>query len=195
MKPAKKRRMGSTGRWMRFWGVAAAYGVTFLLLRRADPGIATSPWFVVAAMICFLGLMSVAKGVVRIRMPRALRGIRDWEARGRAYRALGVAAFGALLRRTPLRLLNRDVYLARRTRHSGELSAQLEAAEASHFWAAFLVVPYMVRLVLAGTWGALFWVTVAQVLANLYPIMHLRMARHRLERLSARAARTPVSRP
>ena len=147
MKPAKKRRMGSTGRWLRFWGVAAAYGVTFLLLRRADPGIATSPWFVVAAMICFLGLMSVAKEVVRIRMPRALRGIRDWEARGRAYRALGVAAYGALLRRTPLRLLNRDVYLDRRTRHSGELSAQLEAAEASHFWAALLVIPYMVRLV------------------------------------------------
>ena len=51
MKPAKKRRMGSTGRWLRFWGVAAAYGVTFLLLRRAYPGIVTSPWFVVAAMI------------------------------------------------------------------------------------------------------------------------------------------------
>jgi hypothetical protein len=54
----------------------------------------------------------------------------------------------------------------------------------------------MVRLGLAGTWGALFWVTVAQALANLYPIMHLRMARHRLDRMTARrTARTPVSRP
>ncbi len=188
--------MGSRGRWRRLGGVAAGYGVAFLLVRRVDPGIVTSPWFVVAAMICFLGLMSVAKDLVRIRMPRAIRGVRDWEARGRVYRVLGVAAFGALLRRTPLRLLNTDVYLAPRTRHTGALGAQLEAAEASHFWAAVLVVPYMVRLGLAGTWGALFWVTVAQALANLYPIMHLRMARHRLDRMTARrTARTPVSRP
>lgn len=178
--------MGSTGKWLRFWGVAAAYAVSFLLLRRAAPRIVESPWFVVLAMVCFLGLMSVAKEVVRIRMPRVLRGVRGWEARGRVYRAVGVPAFGKLLRRTPLRLLNRDVYLAARTRDAAALAAQLEAAEASHFWAALLVVPFMVRLAGAGGWLALFWVTAAQVLVNLYPILHLRLARHRLERWGAR---------
>ncbi len=186
--------MGSTGQWLRFWGVAAAYGVTFWLLLRADPGIVTSPWFVVAAMVCFLGLMSVAKEVVRVRMPRALRGVRGWEARGRAYRAVGVPAFGKLLRRTPLRLLNRNVYLAGRTRDAGALAAQLEAAEASHFWAALLVVPFMVRLAAAGSWHALFWVAVAQALVNLYPILHLRIARHRLDRLAARTRSLSKSR-
>jgi hypothetical protein len=137
-------------------------------------------------MVCFLGLAFVARPVLPIRMPGSLRRVRDWEAKGRLYRRLGVHGFGRLLRRTPLRLLNRDVYLSGALPGGAGLSTQLEAAEASHFWAALLVVPYMVRLCLTLRWQSLFWVTVAQVLFNLYPILHLRVARHRLGRAFAR---------
>jgi len=37
-----------------------------------------------------------------------------------------------------------------------------------------------------GAWRALFWVSLAQVLVNAYPVMHLRLARHRLDRLASR---------
>jgi hypothetical protein len=70
------------------------------------------------------------------------------------------------------------------------VAAELEAAEASHFWAAMLVAPYMVYALAHRMWGALFWISLAQVLINAYPVMHLRLTRHRLGRLaSKRAAR------
>jgi hypothetical protein len=170
--------------WLRLLAVAAAYSIAFFLFQRAAPLSLVSPWFVCAAMICFLGLAFVARPVVRIRMPRSLRSLRAWEIEGGFYRTLGVPVFGMLLRRTPLRLLNRDVYLGVRARDAAEVSAQLEAAEASHFWAAVLVVPYMVYASLRGAWSALFWVSLAQVLINVYPIMHLRLTRCRLDRLA-----------
>jgi hypothetical protein len=117
-------------------------------------------------------------------MPRPLRAIRGWESDGAVYRALGVPLYGRLLRRTPLRLFNRDVYLRGGLRDTARVNAELEAAEASHFWAAVLVLPYMARAVAVGAWDALFWVSLAQALINAYPVMHLRLTRYRLDRLA-----------
>jgi hypothetical protein len=175
--------MDKLGDWIRLLAVAAAYGVAFVLFQRVMPFSLESPWFVCVAMVCFLGLAFTAHAVVSIRMPRSLRAIREWEARGGFYQALGVPVFGMLLRRTPLRLFNRDVYLGVGARDFAELSARLEAAEAAHFWAAVLVVPYMVCACVLGLWSALFWVSIVQVLVNAYPVMHLRMARSGLDRL------------
>ena len=176
--------MDLRGSWVRLIAVAAAYTVAFFLLRRFMPFRLDSPWFVCVAMICFLGLAFMARPVARIRMPRSLRTFRAWEVEGGVYRKLGVPAFGMLLRRTPLRLFNRDVYLGVRARDTATLSAQLEAAEASHFWAGLLVVPYMVHAAIMGMWSALLGVSFVQVLVNAYPVMHLRLSRHRLDRLA-----------
>ena len=166
--------------------VAAAYAAAFVLLRRFMPFSLASPWFVAVAMICFLGLAFVAQPLVMIRMPRPLRTIRAWEAEGRVYRALAVPAYGRLLRRTALRLFNRDVYLHNGLRDTRRVGAELEAAEASHFWAAALVLPYMVYIALMGMWSALLGLSLAQLLINVYPVMHLRLSRHRLDRLALR---------
>lgn len=178
--------MATRGDRIRFLAVVLAYAAAFLVFRMRMPSGVDTPWFVAVAMICFLGLAFVARPLISIRMARPLRRIRAWEAGGRLYARLGVKAFGTLLRRTPLRLLNRDVYLAGGPRSTSELLAQLEAAEASHFWAALLVVPYMVRLGVLAAWTALAWLTLAQLLINVYPIMHLRLTRARLERLASR---------
>jgi hypothetical protein len=173
--------------WARFAAVAAAYAAAFLAARRFVPFSLTSPAFVIVAMICVLGLAFVAQPLVMIRMPGPLRRIRSWEAHGAIYRALGVRAYGAILRGTPLRLFNTDVYLRCGLTDSARVGAEIEAAEASHVLAAVLVAPYMVYLVARGMWAPLFWVSVAQVLVNVYPILHLRLTRHRLGRLVARA--------
>lgn len=178
--------MGKGSAWVRLIAVAVGYAAAFLLLRRFLPVRLDSPWFVCVAMICFLGLAFVAQPLVMIRMPRPLRTIRAWEHEGGVYRMLGVPAYGRLLRRTPLRLFNRDVYLHRGLRDTRTVGAELEAAEASHFWAAALVVPYMVHAAMAGTWSALLGVSLAQVLINVYPVLHLRLSRHRLDRLASR---------
>ena len=175
--------------WARLLAVAAGYAAAFALIRRAAPFELTSPWFVFVAMVCFLGLAFAAQPLVMIRMPPPLRTVGPAEAEGRLYRALGVRTFGALLRRTPLRLFNVDVYLRNGLRDAARVGAELEAAEASHFWDAMLVLPYMVHLAVQGSWTTLLWFTLAQMLINVYPIMHLRVTRHRLGRLSLARAR------
>jgi hypothetical protein len=71
------------------------------------------------------------------------------------------------------------------------VGTELEAAEASHLLAAVLVAPYMVYLGLRHVWTPLAWITLAQALINVYPIMHLRLTRHRLERLAAKRSLRP----
>jgi len=171
---------------VRFLSVAAGYAVAFIAARRVFRFSVASPWFACLAMICFLGLAFMVRPVVRIRMPRPLRRIRSAERR--FYRALGVSWSGRLIRRTPLRLLNRDVYLKTGPRDLSRLEGELEAAEASHFWAAVLLVPHMAYVAVLEEWSAVWWVSVAQVLVNAYPVMHLRLARGRLERLAARTS-------
>jgi hypothetical protein len=179
--------------WLRFVAVAAGYAIAFVAARRAFTFSLESAWFVCLAMVCFLGLASTTRPIIRIRMPRPLRTIRAWEER-RLSRPLRVPGFGGLLRGTPLRLLNRDVYLKGCAADPRRLAAELEAAEASHFWAAVLVVPWMVHAAIVGTWRGLFWVSLAQVLINVYPILHLRLVRGRLERARSRSIRRAEAR-
>ena len=177
--------------WARFLAVAAGYAIAFVAWRHVMPSSLLSPWFVVVAMICFLGLAFVAQPIVMIRMPWSLRTIRAGEVHGGFYRAVGVRAFGRLLRQTPLRLFNMDVYLRNGVADTARVGAELEAAEASHLLAAVLVLPYMIYSSLLGWWTALFWVSLAQALINVYPIMHLRLTRHRLDRLAAKRSLRP----
>ncbi len=178
---------GRLGERARLAAVAAGYGVALVLYLRAVPGGLTSPWFVFVAMICVLGLAFVASPVVPLRVPAAMRKVRRWEVEGRLYRVMRVRAFGTLLRRTPLRLLNTQVYLGGRgERRPLVLIALLEAAEASHLWAGLLALPYMVYAFAHGAWATVFWFVVAQALVNAYPIAHLRLARQRVERIVER---------
>lgn len=168
--------------WARFLAVGLGYAAAFVLVRRTWAFSLDSPWFVITAMICVLGLASMTRPLVRLRMPAALRRVRAWEVRGRAARWLGVRRFGRLLRHTPLRLLNTHVYLRAGERDLSRVLQELEAAEASHAVSALLVVPYMVRAAGMGWWGRLWWVALAQLVINLLPIMHLRVARDGVSR-------------
>jgi hypothetical protein len=177
-----RRRQG----WLAFVAVTAGFALAFVTARRALDVELTSPWFVLAAMICFLGWMSTARPLFLPRLPQWLRTVRSWEGRRGPYRVLGVPAFGAMLRRTPIRLLNLDVYLSRSPRDPAGLAAQLEAAEAAHLWDAVLVVPYMVYAGAERWWAVVCWFVVLQLVANVYPILHLRTARSRLQRALGR---------
>lgn len=109
--------------------------------------------------------------------------IRPWERGSGLYRRLGVSSFGGLLRRTPLRFLNPNVYLRRHGGETAAVEAQAEAAEAAHFWAALVLIPYMCVAIQAARWGALFALLAVEVLGNIYPMLHLRLTRARIEAL------------
>lgn len=145
-----------------------------------------SPWFALIAAFCVLGLLDLAMPFVRSRMPRYLRQVRTSEARSRAYRALGVPMFGEFLRRTPLRLLNRRVYLTALHRDFTSVRTHLEDAEAAHFWGGVATIPYLALAWSRGWWSALTSVMIFNLVVNLYPILHLRSVRARIDETVAR---------
>jgi Glycosyl-4,4'-diaponeurosporenoate acyltransferase len=168
--------------------VVLAFGVSFAFLSTL-PGITWS-WLALVLMFYFLGVAKVAEPLLRLRMPRGLYELRYWEQDGDLLRKLHILRFGRLLRRTPLRYLNADVYLGHRRRDPLEVRLRAESAEAIHFWAAVLFTPCIVLAAATGKWSTLAWFLWAQLLVNVYPILHLRHTRWRLNR----ARRTRVTR-
>ncbi|HEY2396451.1 MAG TPA: hypothetical protein VGH81_10805 [Rudaea sp.] len=169
--------------WLVLLAVAAAFAISLALLRRVV-GL-TSPWFALMTMFDVLGLVAFARPLFLLKLPGFLQREREWETKGRLYKALGVPAFGVLLRRTPLRYLNPLVYL-KRCPDPSIVQGQIESAEAAHLLAATLLVPYMTYAGVHGWWSAVAWLMVAQIGVNLYPVLHLRWVRVRINRLHHR---------
>lgn len=165
-------------------GVLLGFAVSFVLLGQVI-GFA-SPWLVLLLMFYFLGLAKVAEPLLVLGMPRALRRLRRCELEGDVYRRLGVLGFGRVLRQTPLRYLNAAVYFDRKRRDPLQVRDRTESAEASHFWAAVLFMSYVVFAGVSGMWGVAAGFLLAQVLVNVYPILHLRHVRGRLDRIIRR---------
>ena len=163
---------------------AIAFAISFVMLEQVI-GIA-SPWLWLLLMFYFLGLAKVAEPLFMLRLPRPLRGIRPQERTGDLYLALGVHRFGKLLRDTPLRLLNPSVYLSRAGGDLGQVLRQAESGEATHFWAALLFTPYIAYLFVTGRHGIASLFLLVQLLFNVYPILHLRVVRARLELVQCR---------
>lgn len=176
-----------------FVATAMGFAWFFVMLQRVIGR--ASPWLGLLAMFYFLGLVKVAEPLCLLRMPLPLRTVRAWESSGAIYRQLLVPEFGKLLKETPLRLLNPAVYLAQDKADLGKLHRLVEAAEAAHFWAALLFMPYIAFIWLGGQQGVAMVFLVVQVLFNVYPILHLRIVRDRLIRLQHRRAlnRQPTS--
>jgi hypothetical protein len=149
-------------------------------------GIA-SPWMGLMMFFAFLGLARIAEPLYQLKLPGNLKRLRSWEVKGAVYQKLAVPRFGKLLRNTPLRFLNSSVYLSRESREPLPIRPQIESAEAIHFWSAVLLLPYMVFCCLHGQWVVAGVLLMLQALWNVYPIMHLRAVRARLDRAIDRA--------
>jgi hypothetical protein len=161
--------------------VVVAFGVSFALLSTFVGS--ASPWLALLLMFDFLGVAKVAEPLFVLRVPRVLFPLRNWEREGDLTRRLRIVGFGRLLRRTPLRYLNSGVYLGQA--HGDPLAVRLraESAEAMHFWAAVLFTPVVALAAVTGRWSTLAWFLLAQMLVNVYPILHLRHIRWRLDRV------------
>ena len=105
---------------------------------------------------------------------------------GTLYQRLGVLRFGQWLREPPLRYLNASVYLAGKQWDLQSLYRQAASAEATHFWAALLFTPYIAFVWAQGHRGVATLFLLVQVLFNVYPILHLRLLRGRLDGMCAR---------
>lgn len=171
-----------------FCATAAVFIYCFLMLREAIGS--ESPWLGLLLMFDFLGLARIGQPLFVFRMPGFLREVRPWEAEGGSYKRLGVQQFGQLLRASPARFLNTSVYLAGRKRDLQSLYWYAASSEAVHFWCALLFTPYIVFVWARGHGGVAAFFLFIQVLFNVYPILHLRLLRGRLDaRLAKRVGR------
>ena len=162
----------------------AAFAFSLAMIR--DLVGAGSPWFGVMLMMCVLGTAAMARPIFLPAVPAPLHAIRAWERRPGVYRRLFVPTFGALLRRSPLRYLNTDVYLRGDAASAPAVIAQVEAAEAAHWLAGLVLLPYLVIAVQGHRWGTLLALAAVEAAANVYPILHLRWTRGRLEAVLGR---------
>jgi len=149
----------------------------------------SSPWFSVTAGFVLLGIMDIFRPYLSLALPRALHKSSDWERTGIVYRYLGVIAFGRFLQKSPLRYLNRWVYLTSNSRDWEAVRSHVAWSEAAHFWAAVLTIPYLAVALARGWWSVLAALLVFDVAVNLYPILHLRWVRTRLDRALPRRRR------
>jgi hypothetical protein len=147
----------------------------------------SSPWLVLLGMFCAMGLARVAEPIVMLRLPAGLYGVRPWEGAQGPYRRLGVFRFAQCLRHSPFRWLNPSVYLGAGRRDLQALRRQAASGEATHFWAAVLFAPYIGYLALRGHWALAALFLGIELIFNLYPILHLRSLRGRLDAVLGRA--------
>jgi Glycosyl-4,4'-diaponeurosporenoate acyltransferase len=161
--------------WIVLIVMVAAFVFSLAMIRRMV-GYA-SPWFGLMLMFDVLGTVAMARPLYLPRLPGFLRTTYAWETA--SCKALGVRAFGSLLRGTILRYLNPMVYLGR-LHDVGAVFAQIESAEVAHYLAAIVLLPYIVLACRDGQWIALALLVAAQLAFNVYPILHLRWTRIRL---------------
>jgi hypothetical protein len=137
-----------------------------------------SAWFGLMASFCLLGVFSLLHPFIPLRVPARWRQSTPGELR--FFRSIGVDAFGRWLRRSPARMLNKDVYLTA-TRKAATVHANLEYAEAAHVWATFLTVPYLVVAFAGHRWAGFAALVIFDGVINIYPVLHLRVARSRVD--------------
>ena len=148
-----------------------------------------SPWFALVAMFSVLGVAAFSQPLFVLGVPKALRGLRAWESAPQLHALLHVPAFGKLLTRRPLSYLNRSVYLRPGADDVANLRARIEAAEAAHFWAALVLVPFIGSALVRRSWSAVMGLMLVEVVVNVYPILHLRAVRGRVERVESRRSK------
>lgn len=171
---------------------AAGFAVSFVLLAQVIGR--DSPWLGLLLMFYFLGLAKVAEPLVLLRLPAAMRALHPWERDGTISRKLAVSAFGSMLRDTPLRYLNASVYIAAASRDLAQLYRQVESGEAAHVYAAALFTPYIAYVAWRGHYREAAIFLLVQIVFNVYPVLHLRSVRGRLERPLQRFCRQAKAR-
>lgn len=173
-------------KWLQFFAIMTGFLISLVLALRVLPF--ASPYYGWIVMSSVLALGAFGRKLFLLKLPPPLEPIQAWERRGSFYRHTGVAAFGVILRRTPLRNLQPLVYLQHQPGEMAVVLAQVKGAEAVHFWAGLALMPWIGIAVFHNEWVAFVVLAAIQLLLNIYPMLHLRWVRCRMETMFDRMA-------
>lgn len=131
---------------------------------------------------------AMVQTIVPLRLPASMLKVSSAEFAVIRRRGSGVRWFGAVLRHTPLRRLGGAVYLAECANDSARILCGIQEAEAVHVWSMLFCSPWLVFWCLQGLWFSVSSSVAVHAFLNVYPILHLRLARGRMEKCAARFA-------
>jgi hypothetical protein len=128
----------------------------------------------------------VIRYLVRFALPPGYYRLQPFEINGRRYRYLGVGAFKWLLFKSGVELLNFSARLPRGRLGLYGLERGIRDAETDHAIALLIMVAITIHAVTNTWWALASWLLLANVVANVYPIMLQRHNRARLLPVLAR---------
>lgn len=149
--------------------------------RRSGPRSDVFAFAVVWVPMTWLGTVS---RVVQPHLPSAYHELREFEADGTVYEAVGVRLAKRLLRRGPLAFFNPDLHLPseRTPEQLAHLEQRMEDAEAAHAILLVATLPVVLHAAARRWWRAAGLTLAFDVLMNGYPVMLQRYNRALLHR-------------
>jgi len=125
-------------------------------------------------------LVWLMRQVVPFAFPPRYYRLRPFEIDGRLFRRLGVVTFKWLLFKSRVELLNFSARLSHGRRGLHGLERGIREAETDHAIALLVMVVITIHAATNAWWALASWLLLANVVANVYPIM---LQRHTLARL------------
>ena len=125
-------------------------------------------------------LVWLTRHVVPFALPPRYYRPRPVENDGRLYRRLGVVAFKWLLFKSRIELLNGSARLSRGRTGLHRLERGIREAETDHAIALLVMLVITIYAGVNAWWALAGWLLLANVVANVYPIMLQRHNRARL---------------
>lgn len=161
-----------------------AFVASLLLFAKAFG--ASSAIFAVTVTVLVAAWTGMFHTVVPLGLPASIRKVGRREFAGLRRRWTGVRLFGVALRSTSLRRLGGSVYLTQCANASACVLRGIQQAEEIHVWSVLFCAPWLVFWCLQGLWFSLGSSLAVHALLNVYPVLHLRLARGRMEKHAAR---------
>lgn len=147
-------------------------------------------WFI----FCWAGMVfSLIDAPVHLIFAERYYAIKDFERTGRIYERLGIRLFKWMVYRGPFRIFSPTMRLSKFSEgltasNLRRLENETRNGEAVHWLVFVLVLPFVGYAALRGWLGAVVWLMAFNVVLNVYPVMHHRYNRNRLQRLLGKLA-------
>ena len=139
-----------------------------------------------------MSLVWLTRHLVPVTLPAHYYRLRSVETESRLYRRLGVGAFRWLLFKSGLEHLNFSARLSHGRTGLMKFERGIREAETDHAIACLVMIVVTLYTAMNGWWAFASWLVLANVVANVYPIMLQRFNRARLlpvlTKLGSRAA-------
>jgi hypothetical protein len=127
-----------------------------------------------------MSLIWLIRQVAPFALPPGYYRPRPFESHGRLFRRLGVERFKWLLFKSRVELLNVSARLSHGRSGLRGLDRGIRAAETDHTIALLIMVVITIYAVTNAWWALAGWLLLANIVANVYPIMVQRHNRARL---------------